>query len=50
MLRAKKPVLQHHADQARELQKNNAQASTTTTAPTAPTATAPTKSAAAPTK
>jgi putative membrane protein len=34
MLRAKKPVLQHHADQARELQNNNAQASTTTTAPT----------------
>ena len=46
MLRAKKPVLQHHADQARELQKSSAQASTTTTPP----ATAPTKSAAAPTK
>lgn len=27
MVRATKPVLQHHADQARELQKNNAQAS-----------------------
>lgn len=26
MLRAKKPVLQHHADQARELQKTNVQA------------------------
>jgi putative membrane protein len=26
MLRAKKPVLQHHADHARELQKNDAQA------------------------
>ena len=46
MLRAKKPVLQHHADQARELQKSSAQASTTTTPP----ATLPTKSAAAPTK
>ena len=33
MLKATKPVLQHHADQARELQKTAAQASTTTTTP-----------------
>jgi putative membrane protein len=33
MLRAKKPVLQHHADQARELQKSSPQASTPATPP-----------------
>jgi putative membrane protein len=41
MLRGKKPVLQHHADQARELQKAAPQASTTTS--TAPTTTAAAK-------
>lgn len=45
LLRATKPVLQHHADQARELQQNNAQAATTTPPPTA---TATTKTATAP--
>ncbi|HEY5945247.1 MAG TPA: DUF4142 domain-containing protein [Kofleriaceae bacterium] len=43
MLRAKKSVLQHHADQARELQKNNAQASATPTAPSTTTASKSTK-------
>lgn len=38
MLRDKQPVLQRHADQARELLKNNASASTSTTSSTTTTA------------